>query len=265
MTIHSSAQIHPHAVVEPGAVIGADCRIGPFAVVGPEVTLGRGVELRSHAVVTGRTEVGDETVVFSFAVIGEIPQDLKFRGEATRLVIGRRNRIREHATINTGTEGGGGVTRVGDDCLIMAGAHVAHDCQIGNHVILVNAAALAGHCVIEDEVIVGGLSGVHQFVRIGHGAMIGAVTMVTADVIPHGMVHGPRGTLDGLNLVGLKRRGAGRGDIAALREMLDTLGAGTFRDSARGLADAGGATNPYVREVLDFILGPSDRSFLTPR
>lgn len=264
MPRHDSAHIHPSSVIEPGAVIGPDCRIGPFCIVGAEVILGRGVELKSHVVVTGRTEIGDETVVFPFTTLGEIPQDLKFRGEATRLVIGARNRIRENVTMNTGTEGGGGVTRVGDDGLFMAGSHVAHDCQIGNHVILVNNAALAGHCVLEDEVIVGGLSGVHQFVRIGRGAMIGAVTMVTADVIPHGLVQGPRGVLEGLNLVGLKRRGAGRPDIAALRDLLETLGGGTFRDSARSAAEKG-SDNALVSEVLDFILGPSDRSFLTPR
>ncbi|WP_413864100.1 acyl-ACP--UDP-N-acetylglucosamine O-acyltransferase, partial [Albidovulum sp.] len=192
MAVAAPAEVHPTAHVEPGATIGEGCRIGPFCLIGAGVTLGPGVEIKSHAVVTGNTSVGEGTVIFPFATIGEVPQDLKFRGERTSLVIGARNRIREHVTINLGTGGGGGVTRVGDDCLLMAGAHVAHDCQIGNGVILVNNAALAGHCVLEDEVIVGGLSGVHQFVRIGRGAMIGAVTMVTADVIPHGLVQGPR-------------------------------------------------------------------------
>lgn len=264
MHIAQSAFVHPSAHVEAGAVIGAGCRIGPFCLVGADVRLGREVEIKSHAVVTGDTTVGDGTVIFPFATIGEVPQDLKFAGEKSTLVIGARNRIREHVTINVGTAGGGGVTRVGDDCLLMAGAHVAHDCQIGNRVILVNNAALAGHCVLEDEVIIGGLSGVHQFVRIGRGAMIGAVTMVTADVIPHGLVHGPRGTLDGLNLVGLKRRGAARTDIAALRDLLDALSQGSFREGARQQAEAG-HESALVREVLDFVLGPSDRSFLTPR
>lgn len=264
MPLDPSAQIHPSAVIETGAVIGPECRIGPFCLIGAEAVLGRRVELKSHIVITGRTEIGDDTTVFPFTTLGEIPQDLKFRGEATRLVIGARNRIRENVTMNVGTEGGGGITRIGDDGLFMAGSHVAHDCQIGNHVILVNNAALAGHCVLEDEVIVGGLSGVHQFVRIGRGAMIGAVTMVTADVIPHGLVQGPRGTLDGLNLVGLKRRGAARADIAALRDLLDALGHGTFRDTARTEAEKA-SDSALVREVLEFILGPSDRSFLTPR
>ena len=177
MAIAASAEVHPSAHVEPGAAVGEGCRIGPFCLIGSGVTLGPGVEVKSHAVVTGDTAVGEGTVIFPFATVGEVPQDLKFRGERSALVIGARNRIREHVTINLGTEGGGGVTRVGDDCLLMAGSHVAHDCQIGNRVILVNNAALAGHCILEDEVIVGGLSGVHQFVRIGRGAMIGAVTM----------------------------------------------------------------------------------------
>lgn len=266
MSIDPSAVLHPSAVVEPGAVIGPDCRIGPFVTIGSEVTLGARVTVKSHAVLTGWTDVGDDCVIFPFATLGEIPQDKKFHGERTQLIIGARNQIREHVTMNTGTEGGGGITRVGDDGLFMAGAHVAHDCQIGNGCILVNNVALAGHVVLEDEVIVGGLSGVHQFVRIGRGAMIGAVTMVTADVIPHGLVQGPRGVLDGLNLVGLKRRGAEKADMTALRDLLSALKAGSFRDTARQIADAPDAPqSAYVREVLAFILGPSDRSFLTPR
>ncbi len=256
-------QVHPSAVVEPGAQIGQGVSIGPFCVVGPQVRLDDGVVLKSHVVVAGETSVGAETTIYPFACIGEVPQDLKFRGERTRLEIGARNRIREYVTMNPGTEGGGGVTRVGDDGLFMAGSHVAHDCQIGDRVILVNNVAIAGHCILEDDVIVGGLSGVHQFVRIGRGAMIGALSMVTADVIPFGLVQGPRGHLDGLNLVGLKRRGASRADISALRHLLSDLGqGGAFRETAR--ARASRDMTGMEREVLDFILGPSERSFLTP-
>ncbi|MCX7644951.1 MAG: acyl-ACP--UDP-N-acetylglucosamine O-acyltransferase [Rhodobacteraceae bacterium] len=265
MAIDASARIHPKAHVEDGAVIGPGCEIGPFACVGPRVRLGANVTLKPHAVVTGDTEIGEGSTIFSFACVGEVPQDLKFRGEESRLIVGARARIREGATLNTGTAGGGGVTRVGDDCLIMAGAHVAHDCRVGNRVILVNNAALAGHCVIEDDVIVGGLSGVHQWVRIGRGAIIGAVTMVTNDVIPYGLVQAPRGELDGLNLVGLKRRGVPREDITALRAAYQMLaqGEGAFIDRARRLGEE--TTSDYVREIVDFILGDSDRSFLTPR
>ncbi|HSF63069.1 MAG TPA: acyl-ACP--UDP-N-acetylglucosamine O-acyltransferase [Paracoccaceae bacterium] len=257
--------IHPSAVVEPGARIGPGCRIGPFCVIGPEVTLAEGVEVKSHAVVTGWTDIGAGTVIFPFATVGEVPQDLKFKGERTRLVVGARCRIREGATLNTGTEGGGGVTRVGDDCLIMTGAHVGHDAQIGDRVILVNNVAIAGHCSLGDDVIVGGLSGVHQWVRIGRGAIIGAVTMVTNDVIPYGLVQAPRGELDGLNLVGLKRRGVERSEITALRAAYQMLaqGEGTFLDRARRLAEETDST--HVREMTDFILSASDRSFLTPK
>ena len=255
--------IHPSAIVEPGATLGQGVQVGPFCHVGPQVRLGDGVVLKSHVIVAGDTVIGEDTIVFPFACLGEVPQDLKYDGEDTRLVIGARNRIREYVTMNPGTAGGGGLTQVGDDGLFMTGSHVAHDCRIGDHVILVNNVAIAGHCVLGDQVIVGGLSGVHQFVRIGRGAMIGALTMVTADVLPFALVSGPRGHLDGLNLVGLKRRGASRADIAALRDLLGALGGGSFRETAR--ARASGDVTQMEREMLDFILGPSDRSFLTPR
>ena len=259
-----AARIHPSAIVEEGAQIGEGCEIGPFCLVGSEARLGPRVTLKSHVVVTGDTEIGEETEVYPFAVIGEIPQDLKFHGEKTRLVIGARNRIREHVTINTGTEGGGGITRVGDDGLFMAGCHIAHDCQIGDRVIIVNNSAIAGHCVIEDDVIVGGLCGVHQWVRVGRGAIIGALSMVTNDVIPHGLVQGPRGALDGLNLVGLKRRGVARSDITALRAAFQMLaqGEGAFQERAKRLGEE--TDSEYVRQIVDFITAGSDRSFLTP-
>ena len=229
-----------------------------------QVVLGANVVLKSHVVVTGDTHIGDDTVVFPFAVIGEIPQDLKFGGEKTALRVGKRNRIREHVTMNVGTAGGGGVTRVGDDGLFMAGCHIAHDAQIGDRVVVVNSSAIAGHCVIEDDVIIGGLSGIHQRVRVGRGAIIGALSMVTNDVVPHGLVMGPRGTLDGLNLVGLKRKGVARADITALRAAFQTLkdGEGTFQDRAQRLADE--SESAYVQQMVGFILGQTDRNFLTP-
>ena len=264
MSARGETDIHPSAVVEPGAQLGQGCHVGPFCHVGPDTKLGDGVTLKSHVVISGDTEIGEDCTLFPFACIGEIPQDLKFRGEKTKLVIGARNRIREHVTMNTGTEGGGGVTRVGDDGLFMAGCHVAHDVKVGNRVIIVNNAALAGHCLIEDDVIIGGLSGVHQWVRIGQGAIIGAVTMVTNDVIPHGLVQAPRGELDGLNLVGLKRRGVARADITALRAAFQMLaqGEGAFVERAKRLGAE--TQSAYVREIVDFILGDSDRHYLTP-
>ncbi|GAW35622.1 acyl-[acyl-carrier-protein]--UDP-N-acetylglucosamine O-acyltransferase [Roseovarius sp. A-2] len=260
----SGPQIHPSAVVEDGARFGSGCRVGPFCHIGPEVQLGDRVVLRSHVVVTGDTQVGEDTVIFPFACIGEVPQDLKYSDEKTALRIGARNRIREHVTMNTGTAGGGGVTWVGDDGLFMAGCHVAHDARIGDRVIMVNGAALAGHCRVEDDVIIGGLVGVHQFVRIGRGAIIGALSMVTHDVIPYALVQGPRGHLEGLNLVGLKRRGVGRADITALRAAFQMLaqGEGTFQNRAQRLSDE--ADSPYVRHIVEFVTPHSDRSYLTP-
>ena len=263
--IDPSAIIHPSAIIDEGAWVGADCRIGAFALIGPDVTLARDVEVKNHGVVTGWTEVGPGTVVHPFAVVGGPPQDLKYRGAKTRLIVGAKNRIREGATLNTGTEDGGGVTRVGDNCLFMTGAHVGHDVQVGNNVIMANQAALAGHCVIGDDVIIGGLSGIHQWVRIGRGAIIGAVTMVTADVIPYALVQGPRGEVDGLNLVGLKRRGVDRDDINALRVALQSMkdGEGSFQERVKRIGDEG-SDSPYVREIIDFVLGASGRGYLTP-
>jgi len=258
------AGIHPSAVIEDGAQIDPSASVGPFCVIGPQVVIHANVEIKSHAIVTGRTEVGADTVIFPFSVIGEIPQDLKFKGEASRLVIGKRNRIREHVTMNCGTEAGGGLTSVGDDGLFMAGCHIAHDAILGDRVIVVNNAAVAGHCIIEDDVIIGGLAGIHQFVRIGRGAIIGAVTMVTNDVIPYGLVLAPRGVLDGLNLVGLKRRGVARADITALRAAFQMLaqGEGTFHDRAQRLGDE--TSSDYVREIVDFVMADTGRHFLTP-
>jgi len=265
MGIDASAQVHPSALVEEGARIGPGCRIGPFSVIGGEVGLGEGVEIKSHVVLAGETSIGPGCTIFPFACIGEVPQDLKFGGERTRLEIGARNRIREHVTINPGTEGGGGVTRIGDDGLFMAGCHVAHDCRIGDRVIVVNSSAVAGHCHVEDDVIIGGLSGIHQWVRIGSGAIIGACSMVTNDVVPYGLVAGPRAELDGLNLVGLKRKGVARADIQALRVALLTLkqGEGTFLERARRLGDE--SDSDYVQRMVTFITGATDRSFLVPR
>ncbi|QIE44370.1 acyl-ACP--UDP-N-acetylglucosamine O-acyltransferase [Pseudohalocynthiibacter aestuariivivens] len=264
MNTDVETQIHASAIVEPGAQIGAGCVIGPFCLIGSQVRLGDNCVVKSHVVLTGDTIIGEGCTIFSFACVGEIPQDQKFKGESTQLEIGPRTRIREHVTINTGTAGGGSLTKIGADCLLMAGCHVAHDAIIGDRVIIVNNAAIAGHCIIEDDVLVGGLSGVHQFVRIGQGAIIGAVTMVTNDVIPYGLVQAPRGELDGLNLVGLKRRGVARADITALRAAFQMLaqGEGAFQDRARRLGEE--TESEYVRNIVNFVTGASDRSFLTP-
>jgi UDP-N-acetylglucosamine acyltransferase len=265
MSIDVSANIHPSAVVDDGASVGANVTIGPFCHVGAEVTLAANVELKSHVVVDGWTTVGDATVIFPFASIGLIPQDLKFGGERTKLEIGARNRIREHVTMNPGTDGGGGVTRIGDDGLYMMGVHVGHDCIVGNRVILANNASLGGHCIIEDNVVIGALAGIHQFCRIGHGAMIGGLSAVVGDVIPFGTVTGQRAHLGGLNLVGLKRRGESREAMNELRAAYGKLfeGGGTLSERAIDVR-AGYPENTLVQQVVDFVQGDSHRAFSVP-
>lgn len=259
------AVIHPTAIVSEGAQIGNGCTIGPYCVVGDEVVLAPDVILKSHVVVDGKTEVGASTTVFPFASVGSSPQDLKYKGEDSRLVIGKRNIIRESCTMNPGTEGGGMVTRIGDDNLFMVNVHIAHDCQIGNGCVLVNNVSLAGHVVVEDKAVIGGHSGVHQFVRIGQGAMVGMLSAVAADVIPYGTVTGDNARLNGLNLVGLKRRNADKADINGLRAAYKALffGEGTLKERARALSEDA-ADNPLVERVTQFILSESDRSFCRP-
>lgn len=257
--------IHLSAIIEEGARIGDGCSIGPFCHVGSKVVLGNGVRLHSHVAVSGDTCIGESTEVWPFASVGSQPQDLKYAGEPTKLVIGARNKIREGVSINPGTLGGGGITRIGDDCLFMLGTHVGHDCVVGNRVVVANHAALAGHVQVGDGVVIGGLAGVHQFVRIGEGAIIGALAMVVADVIPFGSVVGERPKLSGLNLVGLKRRGVSRADISALRAAFKTLfaGEGTLKARAEVMLEA--ADSALVQQVLGFILSDSERSFTTPK
>jgi len=203
-------RIHPTAIVDPGADLADDVRIGAYAVIGPEVRLAAGVEIRPHALVTGRTRIGERTRVFPFAVLGEEPQDKSFSDEATELVIGADNVLREHVTIHVGTAKGGGSTRIGDDNFIMNGVHVAHDVQIGSHVILASQVAIAGHAEIHDFAVIGGLSGIHQHARVGESAMVAAISGVTLDAPPFCLVSGPRATLHGVNSVGLRRRGFSR-------------------------------------------------------
>lgn len=259
-------RIHPSAVVEDGARLGADVVIGPFCVVGPGVSLGDGVELVSHVSLAGLTEIGTGTKVYPFASIGHPPQDLKYRGEASRVTIGARTVIREQVTINPGTAGGGMLTSIGDDCLIMVGAHVAHDCRVGNHVILVNNATLGGHVTVGDFAILGGLSAVHQWVRIGHHAILGGLSGLENDLIPYGSALGDRARLGGLNLVGLRRRGFERDSIHRLRSAYRMM----FSDEGTLLERVGDAAamfgeEPLVMEVVDFIRAGGDRSLCMPR
>ena len=215
--------IHETAIVSPDARLGEDCNIGPFCTLGPEVTLGTGVRLDSHVVVDGRTSIGDETHVFPFASIGLAPQDLKYAGEPTATQIGKRNHIREFVTIHRGTEGGGGLTRIGDDNLFMAQAHVAHDCQIGSNVIMANAATLAGHVEIADRANIGAYSGVHQFCRVGIEAFVGGYSVVVKDAPPYAIIQGNHAKCYGLNKVGLKRRGYSKETIEKLHHAYHLL------------------------------------------
>jgi UDP-N-acetylglucosamine acyltransferase len=257
--------IHPTAIVDPKARLGAGVAIGPYCCVGPDVALSDGVILLSHVIVTGITTIGANTRIFPFASIGHQPQDLKYKGEPSRLEIGCNNVIREHVTMNPGTEGGGMVTRIGNNGLFMVNAHVAHDCQIGDHVILVNNATLAGHVQVGDWAIVGGLAAVHQFVRIGRHAMVGGMSGVENDVIPYGSVTGNRARLSGLNIVGLKRRNFSRDTIHALRNAYRLLFAqeGTMLERLQDVAELFKDTEP-VMEIVRFIQAESSRALCQP-
>jgi len=258
-------QIHPTAIVDPAAQLGRDVEIGAFCTVGPKVQLGDGVRLVSHVVIDGATSVGAETTIHPFALLGGAPQHLAYKGEDTRLVIGERNIIREHVTMHTGTVGGGGVTTVGSDSLYMVGAHVAHDCVVGDRVTFANNATLGGHVTIGDFVFMGGLSAVHQFTRIGRYSFVGGGGVVTKDIIPYGSVWGNHAHLEGLNLVGLKRRGFTREAINALRAAYRLLFAdeGTFQERLDDVVEAHAGT-PEVMEIVDFIRAEANRPLCLP-
>ncbi|MEQ8586215.1 MAG: acyl-ACP--UDP-N-acetylglucosamine O-acyltransferase [Thalassobaculaceae bacterium] len=261
----ATTQIHPTAVVEPGARLGDGVQIGPYTLVGPDVSLGDGCVLHGHVVVGGRTTIGPRTEIFPFASIGLRPQDLKYRGEPSTLEIGADNVIREHVTINPGTDGGGMVTRIGNGCLLMVGVHVGHDCTVGNQVIMANNATLAGHVTVMDFAVLGGLSAVHQFARIGRFAMVGGVTGVERDVIPFGSVMGDRARLSGVNIVGMKRRGLSRDEIHEVRKAYRLLFAseGTFQERLEEVAAEFTASAP-VMEIVDFIRSDSSRKICQP-
>jgi len=217
------ATIHPTAVVSPKAKIGYDCFIGPYCIVGDEVVLGDNVRLESHCVIDGRTSIGADTHVFPFVSIGLASQDLKYKGEPSETRVGARNKIREFVTIHRGTAGGGMITRIGDDCLIMAQAHVAHDCLIGDGVIMANAATLAGHVIIEDRANIGAYSGIHQFCRVGKEAYVGGYSVVVKDALPFALTVGNHAKCYGLNITGMKRRGYPRATIDALHHAFHLL------------------------------------------
>ena len=257
------SNIHPTAIVASGAQIGADVTIGPWCSVGPAAVLEDGVNLISHVVVDGITRIGAGAQVYPFVTIGMAPQDLKYKGEATRTEIGARCHLREHVTVHRGTITGTGVTKVGDGCLLMAGVHVAHDCELGDGVVIANNVLLGGHVSIGANAVLGGGAAVHQFTRIGRAAMIGGMAGVAADVIPFGTVIGNRAYLAGLNIIGLRRRGYDRAQINAVRAAfrLMFLGGGVFNDRVEeARATYGGET--LVAEMLEFIATTGKRGLV---
>jgi UDP-N-acetylglucosamine acyltransferase len=258
--------IDPTARVAAGARIGDGVEIGPFCVIGPQVELGDGVRLIGHVNVTGVTTVGAGTVVYPFASLGTPPQSVHYRGGPTRLIIGARCEVRESVTMNTGTEGGGGITRVGERCLFMVGSHVGHDCEVGNGVSFANHAVLGGHVSVGDNTFIGGNAAVHQYVRIGEGAMVAGLSGITQDLIPFGFAVGQIAALSGLNIVGLRRRGAMRAALHQLRRGYRVLflGGGVFADR---LAAVRGefAGDPLVEKIITFIDAGDKRPLMRPR
>jgi len=258
--------VHPSAWVEPGATLGVGVEIGPFCHVGADVALGDGVRLHSHVVVVGATEVGARTRVFPFASIGHEPQDLKYRGERTRLTVGADCLIREGVTMNPGTEGGGGETVVGDGCVFLAQSHVAHDCRLGQGVLLSNNVMLAGHCRVGDYAIFGGGSAAHQFARVGAHAFVGGLTGITDDLIPFGVAIGNRARLGGINAIGMKRRGFSAEDIQSVRRAYRQLFGeeGTLKERVEQVA-LDFADNAAVGQIVAFLREGGDRAVTIPR
>ncbi len=258
-----TAQVHPTAIIEPGAQLGMGVEIGPWCHVGPAVTIGDGARLVSHVVVDGDTRIGEGALLYPFCTVGLAPQDLKYRNEPTRCEIGAHTQIREHCTIHRGTVTGSGVTRVGADCLLMAVVHVAHDCEVGDGVVIANNVVMGGHVAIGAGAVIGGAAALHQFVRIGRGAMVGGVSGVEADVIPFGSVIGNRARLSGLNIIGLRRRGVDRAGLHRLRAAVRLLfgSEGVFSARLAEVRDAYG-DDPMVGEVLAFIDAPSKRGLI---
>jgi UDP-N-acetylglucosamine acyltransferase len=263
-----ATQIHPLSVVDPMAQLGQDVVIGPFCFIGADVTLGDRCELISHVSITGQTLIGEGTRIFPFASLGGQPQDLKFKGEISRLEVGRNCLIRESVTMNTGTEGGGLLTKVGDNGTFLAYSHVAHDCIVGNGVVFSNNVMLAGHCRVGDYVIIGGGAGVHQFVRIGDHAFIAAMSGIANDVIPYGMAvtDHRQAHLNGLNIIGLRRRGFSTEQVHELRRAYRLLFApeGTLKERVQDVASEF-ESHPLIHEILDFIRAGGERSICTPR
>ena len=255
--------IHSTAIIDSKAKISENVHIGPYCVIGPNVEINENTEIQSHVNISGNTKIGKGNKIYPFVSIND-PQDLKYNGETTDLVIGDNNKIREYVTINPGTVGGGGKTIIGNNCLFMVSSHVAHDCQLGNNIIIANNVAIAGHAIIDDHVIIGGNSAVQQFTRIGKMAMIGGMTGVLHDVIPYGLSTGNRNSLQGLNLIGLRRSKFANKDILGLSDAYKEIFA--TKNLTENLSKLNGSfkDNPLVKDVIEFITKDKKRSICTP-
>ncbi len=255
--------IHKTAIIDPKAKISSNVEIGPYCVIGPDVEIGENTIIQSHVNIYCNAVIGKKNKIYPFVSINE-PQDLKYSGERTNLIIGDNNKIREYVTINPGTEGGGGKTVIGNNCLLMISSHIAHDCKVGNNVIIANNVPLGGHVIIEDNVIIGGNSAVQQFTRIGKMAMIGGMTGVLNDVIPYGLSTGNRNLLNGLNLIGLRRAKFDNKDILGLSEAYKVIFA--TKNINENIIKLNGSfeENPLVKNVIDFITKDKKRSICTP-
>ena len=256
--------IHRTAIIDTKAKVSSTVNIGPYTVIGPNVEIGDNVTIQSHVNITGHTLIGKNNNIYPFASIGNDPQDMKYKNEKTKLIIGDNNTIREYSTINPGTIQGGGITRLGNNNLIMISAHIAHDCIVGNNIVIANSAAIAGHAQIDDYVVIGGNCGVQQFVRIGKMAMIGGMTGVSRDVIPYGLSTGNRNYLNGINIVGLRRGNVSNKDIIGLTEAYKDI----FKTAnlTENLSKLNGQfkENLLVNEVLEFINKDKKRPICTP-
>ena len=256
--------IHKTAIVDPKAKISSSVNIGPYSIIGPNVEIGKDTDINSHVSIAGHTKIGKNNKIYPFASIGNDPQDLKFKGEISSLEIGDNNKIREYVSINPGTDGGSGVTKIGNNCLFMVSSHVAHDCNIGNNIVVVNNVAIGGHVHIGDNAIIGGNSAVHQFIRIGKFAMIGGMCAVIRDVIPYGLVHGNRSILQGVNLIGLRRNNISNQDITLLSNAYKELfKSENLSENLKNLSDDFKKNN-LVMEILEFLQKDKKRPICTP-
>jgi UDP-N-acetylglucosamine acyltransferase len=257
-------KIHPTAIIDPAAKIGTNVEIGAFSIIGPKVTIGNNNMIKSNVIITGNSKIGDNNIFFPFAVIGEEPQDLKYQGEDSRIIIGNNNKIREYVTIHPGTKDDNMITKIGDNCLFMISAHIAHDCIVGNNVIMANNATLAGHVHIGDNVVIGGLSAIHQFVKIGRFAMIGGMSGVENNVLPFTTVMGERARLSGLNLIGLKRGDINRNSINLVRKFYKDLFQNDNFNENLDLALQETSHDPLIQEMEQFIQEKGKRGICKP-